>query len=336
MNDDDERTRITARDDPADDGTQLVRRRSRSTPAPAAVVEQQAETPVDDATQLVRRAAPTPPSAATVDDTVDPDDATQLVRRAAPAPAPVADPPADTPDDATQLVRRAPAAPVAEPLETAPAPDVDDATQLVRRAPTPAADAPAPDADDSTRIVSRDTAPAPAPAPEDAAAPEERTLLRRRAPAPADETRLTRRERAARPGTAPREDVPADDATRLTKRPVAVERDRRTRSTDADAPDDGTALSPRGRTATAAATYAPAADVDTAPAIERYAIRAPRVAAALPLSTAPAPEAAVGDGGLTARLARRRALRTRLTIVGAASAVVFAGSLVGLIALIAV
>jgi hypothetical protein len=195
----------------------------------------------------------------------------------------------------------------------------------------------------------------PEPAGDDA------TRLTRRPPAPDDRTRITRR-------PAPEQPVPSrdatdsatddpDDSTRLGSRGGAATEDagdaertrlggRRGRS---DVPADGTALSPRSRRsartraakAKAQASLSPAqvapepATTDERPAKERYAIRTRQVEAAPPVADTADPASTTGDGGLAARIARRRTLRTRLTVLVSAAAALTVGSLVGLVLLIA-
>jgi hypothetical protein len=303
-----------------DDGTLLVRR-PPDAPKPTAPVP---EDP-DDGTLLVRR-----PSAETAP-TPEPDDSTRLTRRTANLPADItaADDPGDIAEDATRLTRRPAPASVAEPI-------AEDAEAEPRTAESAVAE---PVADDATRLTRR-------PAP-----PEDRTRITRR-PAP---DRVTP---APAPGAEADADVDAaaDDRTQLgARRPADAADAERTRlglrRTGGDAPAEGTALSPRSRRSarTRAAKAkakagltaeslpsAPPLPVDERPVTERYAIRTRQVDDA-PVATdsAATPTVGTGDGGLAARIERRRALRTRLIVLVSTAAALTVGSFVGLVLLIA-
>jgi hypothetical protein len=267
----------------------------------------------DDGTQLVRRRRDRAPREA------EPDDATRLTARTPDA--------AGEPDDATQLVRR-------------PAPPLDDATRVVER---PAAvEEPADDTvlrprrveepADETLLRPR-TVDEPADdtvlRPRTVEEPVDDTVLRPRTPeAPADETLLRRRPPTDVEAPAddtvlrPRGDAPAD-ATRLARR-------------EADVPADGTRRTPRSRRAAAreTASFAPDATTDRTPATERYAIRTPTVVAVPTAAPTASPAVDAGDGGLAARIVRRRAVRTRLTVLIAVSGAVFVAAVAGLVTLL--
>jgi len=312
MTDADDNTRLSRRGPDAseqpEDSTQLVSRRDRrnASPPPAdatAIVPREAPAPPADETVIVDRASTASPPAE------DADDRTALVRRPTSSPSPSADqaPISDEPDDGTLLVRR-------------PAP-ATDATAVVRRAePVPAADD-----DEHTILTPR------SPVTTDELDTDD-TVLRPR-DEPQDATLLRRRERPA--NAAADADADADDTVLRPRDAVA---------------EDATSLSPRGATSAAAPrltrarrsvatqteSFAPDAQTDRTPARERYAIRTPTITAA-PTSTASAPEVVdLGDGGLAARIARRRATRTRLTVLAGVSAVVFVGSIVGLATLLSI
>lgn len=301
MSDADENTRLSRRapetNEQPEDSTQLVSRRDRRNAAAGTT----------DDTVIVSR--PAPPATSPADETVIVD------RRAAP-PAAV-----DEPDDRTQLVQR--------PVSAA-ADDPDDGTLLVRRpaaeagaetttAAPPAAPRPEPLDDEHTVLTPRGAGPAPRDTDD--------TVLRPR-DEPADETLLRRRERPAEADT----DADADDT--VLRRRDGVD-------------DDATSLADRGSNPAAAprltrarrgaaqetASFAPDAATDRTPARERYAIRTRTIDAA-PTAAAAAPVVDVGDGGLAARIARRRATRTRLAVLAGVSSVVFVGAIVGLATLL--
>lgn len=313
MTDADDSTRLSRRGpdqgEQPEDSTQLVSRRDRrnasaltATDATAIVSRETPAAPADE-TVIVDRAPAAP--TATPEDV---DDRTALVRRPVEAPSPEKAPPADEPEDGTLLLRRADPPP--------------DATVVVARA-TPVSAANDDDEDEHTILTPR------SPAAIDALDTDD-TVLRAR-DEPQDATLLRHRDRPA--------DADADadaDATELRPRDTVA--------------DDATSLSPRGTKAGASprltrarrgsarqtASFAPDAETDRTPARERYAIRTPTIAAA-PASTASAsPAVDIGDGGLAARIARRRATRTRLTVLASVSAVVFLGSIVGLATLLSI
>ncbi len=312
MTDADDSTRLSRRGpdqgEQPEDSTQLVSRRDRrnasasaATDATAIVSRETPAAPVDE-TVIVDR-APAAPAVAPE----DVDDRTALVRRPvdAPAPSPEKAPPAEDPEDGTLLVRRA-----------APT----DATVVVPRA-TPVTAVDDDDEDEHTILTPR------SPAAVDALDTDD-TVLRPR-DEPQDATLLRRRDRPADA------DADADDTVLRPRDAVS---------------DDATSLSPRGTKAGASprltrarrggaaqtASFAPDAETDRTPARERYAIRTPTITAA-PKSTASAsPVVDIGDGGLAARIARRRATRTRLTVLASVSAVVLLGSIVGLATLLSI
>lgn len=310
MTDPDDSTRLSRREpgpaEQSEDSTQLVSRRDRRNASASAeasdatvIVSRERPAPHADETVIVDR----PPAAPTVAPE-EVDDRTALVRRPAEAQAPPPEkaPPSDEPEDGTLLVRR-------------PAPTADTTVVVSRSLPVPAAD----DEDDEHTVLT----PRP-PATVDAIDTDD-TVLRPR-DEPQDATLLRRRDRPA--------DADADDTVLRPRDAVS---------------DDATSLSPRGTKADASprltrvrrgaarqtASFAPDAETDRTPARERYAIRTPTITAAP--STAPAsPVVDIGDGGLAARIARRRATRTRLTVLASVSAVVFVGSIVGLATLLSI
>jgi hypothetical protein len=311
-----------------------------------------ASDPLDDRTRIVARGADPSPAAD------EPDDGTLLVQRPATDAAP------EEPDDGTLLVQRPATSPAPEDRTRvvprpagAPVPqEPEDGTLLVRR---PAADAePTVAPDDSTRHTRRPADPLPAADPAVAVepAPDDATRLTRRPAPPEDRTLLTRRPAAdpvpesGRDPDAVAADSADDDDTRLGARATADADAERTRLAvrrgPRDAPADGTALSPRSRRsartraakAKAAAEALPALPpepVDERPVTERYAIRTRQVDAAPAVAAVPSAAVTTGDGGLSARTARRRALRTRLTVLFSTAAVLTVGSIVGLVLLIA-
>jgi hypothetical protein len=260
----------------------------------------------EDSTQLVSRRDRRNASAATTD-------ATAIVPRETPALA-----------DETVIVDRASVAPAA-------AEDADDRTALVRR-PVPAPTT------DATVIVPRV---APVPASHVTEDDDEHTILTPRSPQAADELDD---DTVLRPRDEPQ------DATLLRRRDRPADADDTVlRPRDAVA-DDATSLSPREKKAGSStrltrarrgaamqtASFAPDAETDRTPARERYAIRTPTIAAAPATADAASPVVDIGDGGLAARIARRRATRTRLTVLAGVSAVVFVGSIVGLATLLSI
>lgn len=313
MTDPDASTRLSRRGpgttEQPEDSTQLVSRRDRRNASAAAETT--------DATAIVSRETPVPPADETViahrpssAQTVAPedvDDRTALVRRPVEAQAPPLEeaPPSDEPEDGTLLVRR-------------PAPPADATVVVPRSLPAPAADEE--DDDEHTILTPR------SPATVDALDADD-TVLRPR-DEPQDATLLRRRDRPADA------DADADDTVLRPRDGVA---------------DDATSLSPRGTKAGTSprltrarrgaarqtASFAPDAETDRTPARERYAIRTPTITSA-PTPAAASPIVDVGDGGLAARIARRRATRTRLTVLAGVSAVVFVGSIVGLATLLSI
>jgi hypothetical protein len=288
--------------------------------------------PLDDRTRVVARDASAVPPAAE-----EPEDGTLLVRPPAAAPPQPTTPVPDDPDDGTLLVRRPSA-------EAAPTPEPDDSTRLTRRTANvprdvPTADVPDDAADDATRLTRR-------PAP-----PEDRTRITRR---PASDRATPAPASAITPDAEPA----GDDRTQLgARRPADASDAERTRlgqrRTGGDAPAEGTALSPRSRRSArtrAAKARAkaeagliaeslpstPVLPTDDRPVMERYAIRTRQVDDA-PAATdaADAPTVGTGDGGLAARIERRRALRTRLIVLVSTTAALIVGSFVGLVLLIA-
>lgn len=316
MTDADDSTRLSRRGpDPSDqpeDSTQLVSRRDRrNAVAPAttdatAIVSREKTTAPADETVIVDRA----PAAQTVAPD-DADDRTALVRRPVEAPSPEKAPPPEEPEDGTLLVRR-------------PAPTPDATVVVTRASPVTAVDD---DEDEHTILTPRSPATV-------AQLEDDDTVLRPR-DEPQDATALRRRDRPATAASDTDAGADADDTVLRPRDTVA---------------DDATSLSPRGTKAGASprltrarrgaarqtASFAPDAETDRTPARERYAIRTPTITAA-PASTASAsPVVDIGDGGLAARIARRRATRTRLTVLAGVSAVVFLGSIVGLATLLSI
>ncbi len=225
------------------------------------------------------------------------DDGTQLVRRRRDRRAPI-EQHAPLIDDDTVLARRPTA-------ETADAPDDD----TVLRPRTPAAET---EQDEATRLVRRPSEPA------------DDTLLSSRAPGgdTVDDTVLSRRAEDPDDATLlrPRRDAAADDATRLTRRGPTLQEQTRRR--------------PRARRpGRETASFAPGADAERAAATERYAIRTPAIVTAPPRS-ASAPLVDVGDGGLAARIQRRRRMRTGLIVLTSVSAAVLLGAIATLVTLL--
>ncbi|UIN31657.1 hypothetical protein [Microbacterium binotii] len=311
MTEPDDSTRLSRREpgatDQPEDSTQLVSRRDRRNASAAAeatdataIVSRETPAPPVDETVIVDRS----PTAATVT-AADVEDRTALVRRPAEAeaPSPEEAPPSDELEDGTLLVRR-------------PAPPTDATVVVARSLPTPAAHAE--DEDEHTILTPR------SPASVDPL-DEDDTVLRPR-DEPQDATLLRRRDRPT--------DADADDTVLRPRDAVA---------------DDATSLSLRGATAGASprltrarrgaarqtTSFAPDAETDRTPARERYAIRTPTITSA-PATAAASPVVDIGDGGLAARIARRRATRTRLTVLAGVSAVVFVGSIVGLATLLSI
>ncbi|GAB3156474.1 hypothetical protein GCM10027058_30640 [Microbacterium neimengense] len=315
MTDADDSTRLSRRgpdqSEQPEDSTQLVSRRDRRNASASAATDATAivsrETPAApaDETVIVDRA----PAAPTVAPE-DVDDRTALVRRPVEAPSPEKAPPPDEAEDGTLLVRRA-------------APTTDATVVVPRTTPVSAVDDD--DEDEHTILTPR------SPSAIDALDTDD-TVLRPR-DEPQDATLLRRRDRPANADADA--DADADDTVLRPRDAVA---------------DDATSLSPRGTKAGASprltrarrggaaqtASFAPDAQTDRTPARERYAIRTPTITAA-PASTASASQVVdIGDGGLAARIARRRATRTRLTVLASVSAVVFLGSIVGLATLLSI